>query len=55
MEITLILVAIQAEVLIIYHTKWFQKCWISEEKKGAVKYVFEKVKICCWNESSNGQ
>ena len=38
----------QAEVLITYYSKLFQKCWISEEKKkGEVKYVLEKVKICC--------
>lgn len=31
MEITLIVMNIQAKVLITYHIKWFQKCWISEE------------------------
>lgn len=56
MEITLISVNTQAEVLITYQNKWFQKCWIYEEKKKvAVKYVFGKVKISCWNERSNGQ
>lgn len=56
LEITFIFMNTQVEVLVICYSKLFQKYCISEEekKKAEVKYIFEKVKICCY-ERINGQ